>query len=82
MKYYNFINSKTSNITTYSYGEFLVDVTDKLEEYEAFIYHKDYGVKDLMFGVSKDQNTLDEFMEIVFYNLPKHIDTYKSEYMN
>ena len=71
--------------TTYNYdGKYLVDIIVKKDEqcYEAWLYNKDYGVKDLMFGVPMDENTKSEreFLTLVLNNIQEHINLYEEEY--
>lgn len=68
-------------ITTQTYSTkkgFLVDIVTKSlkYEYEAWIYHEEYGIKDLMFGVPTEQQTYEEFLEIVFNNIDEYINYY------
>lgn len=58
---------------TYTDGDYLVDIVTTPTTYEAWICHKGYGTKNLMFGMPKDQQTRFEFMQIVEAN----IDDYK-----
>ena len=45
---------------------------------EVWLFHKDFGVKHLMFGVhSKGQ----ELLDIIEANLPEHIKIYKDLYI-
>ena len=53
---------------TFTVGDgFLVDIiVDALNEmYEAWIYHRDYGIKELMFGCEWKQNCYKEFFDTV-----------------
>lgn len=50
--------------TTYDCGDgFRIDIVETDEEQEAWLYHKDYGVKELMFGVDKHLYRLDQFLD-------------------
>ncbi len=80
-------------ITTYDYRDgFKVDVIENIEKevIEAWLYHKDCGIKELMFGVPKHQEstglsiTLDGFLDMVEANLESqnYIDNYEDEYMS
>lgn len=62
--------------TTYKHGEFRVDIVDNGTEYEAWIYKNNYGIKSLMFGAPCNQQTMEEFINIVKANL----ETYEKEY--
>lgn len=60
---------------------FFVDVNTLPENYEAWIYHKEYGVKMLMFGMPKYQQSYEEFLELVDDDAATYIDNYSQEYM-
>ena len=68
--------------TTYEHRGFLVDIVTTSDCYEAWICRKDYTVKTLMFGVPKEQQTLDVFLEIVAANVEKYGAAYDNEYAN
>lgn len=68
-------------IVTYEHGEFLVDIVTTSDTYEAWIYREEYGVKNLMFGVPKEQQTLDVFLEIVAANVEEYGANYDEEYV-
>ncbi len=38
----------------------MVDIVITLETFKAYIYHKDYGTKTLVFGMSKDDIDYDK----------------------
>lgn len=64
---------------TFDVGDgFFVDiVTDNPhKEYDAWLYHKDYGVKQLMFGGTFEQNRYKDFLNLVEVNL----DGYEHDY--
>lgn len=64
---------------TFTVGDgFLVDIiVDALNEmYEAWIYHRDYGIKELMFGCEWKQNCYKEFFDTV----DLAVDDYKHYY--
>ena len=79
---------KTMTTETYTYGGgFLIDVvTETVKDgslmWSAWIYHEDYGVKDLVFGVSSYYDTEEGFLEKVENVLPQHIGWYWKEYMH
>lgn len=67
--------------TTYEYDAgYYIDIVEKSEEYEAFIYHKDYGIKLHMFGMPKSQQDYTAFLDIVEANAGDYIKDYKEEY--
>ena len=78
---------------TFEVGDgFMVDIVDNKEEglFEAWLYHKNYGVKSSMFGepkkqkVKDDEMTLEQFIESVEANLltEDYIGDYAEEYMD
>lgn len=72
------INIKT---ITYSVGNgFLVDVQIDKNSIEAYIWHKEFGIKMLMFGVTDE--SLDYFLKMVEANLSQDIGIYIDEYMS
>lgn len=62
-------------------NDFYVDIIDnpEKESYEAFIYEKDCGIKDFMFGCPKTQNTYEEFLELIECSLTDYKITYLEE---
>lgn len=74
------LNIKTS--TYWINNDFLVDIVETPENYEAFLYSKDYSIKMSMFGCPISQQSYDYFLELVETNLQEHIEAYKNEYMN
>ena len=82
---------KQENITsTYNVGDNMkVDIVDNGLNYEAWVYHSDYGIKTHMFGIAKNSKTPDgrklcanDFIQIVLNNLDQYIETYKNEYID
>lgn len=87
---------KCENIITqtYEYGDWRVDVVDHDDQYEAYLYHPDFGVKDMMFGVPKSQElpegkmNLELFLKLVEANLENqgyifhYIEDYAPELMH
>ena len=79
---------------TYEYDdEYRVDIIETEDPdnkgykyWEAFLYHKNYGTKTLMFGTPELQphciygnETYDGFLESVWVNAPWYINTYEEE---
>lgn len=66
---------------TFGYDDgFRMDIVITENNYEGWIYHKDYGVKKFMFGLPKFQQTYDEALEIFSYNVDEYIESYIEEY--
>ena len=73
-------------IETYEYRDgFRVDIyknTDEYEEWEAYLYHKDYSIKMGMFGVSTEDFPKEEFIDMVAEQMEEYILYYERDYMN
>ena len=70
-------------IETFKYDEnYLIDVVTLKDTYEAWVYHKNYGVKSLMFGCPIEQQTYQFFLEMVEANADEYIEFYAEEYEN
>lgn len=68
--------------TTYDAGDgFRIDVVSDPKEHEIWIYHKDYAVKMLMFGIPTDQQYGD-LIKILEANMEEYKDIYKKEYFD
>ena len=73
MKELKDIKTKTFEVEHEVYNGFMVDITESKEIFEAYLYHKDYGVKMSMFGTMKEAHkeyygkaeTLSSFSETV-----------------
>lgn len=69
-------------IETYDCGNgFLMDFVHTDGTYEGWIYHRDYGVKDLIFGLPMTQSTRSEALDLLQYNLENGIESYRKQYM-
>jgi len=74
---------KTDDIlTTYNYKDgFMVDIIEKDNIYEAFLCHKDYGIKILMLERPRTLQSLPQFIEAVENSINEHIEGYIKKYM-
>ena len=72
--------AKDITITTFCDGDFLIDIVETDKAWEAWLYRKDYGVKDLMFGMSKKDYSEDRFLDFVMVNLEWHEEFYDKEH--
>ena len=78
---------ENTNIITRTYSlslfeGFLVEIEETESEYAAYLYHEEYGIKMLMYGMPKEQQGKSEFMEIVEYSVDDYIEVYVDEYMD
>lgn len=58
---------------------FYVDIVDD-DTLEAWLYHENYGIKELMFG--EDGTSILDFKDLVEINLPSYIESYKDKYFD
>ena len=64
--------------TTYTYTkEYFVDIMEDDENYGAYLYDKDSCIKMLMFECPKEQQTKEEFFEIVKATIDGYIEEYE-----
>ena len=89
-KYYLHLNA---NITTKTYNVsaiseyklpdgYMVDIVTTPELFEAYLYHKNYGTKEHMFGLLKDDIDYNSFLLIVIGNLSFYISDYEDTIMD
>lgn len=65
---------------TFSYKkDYRIDVVTMKDMYEAWIYRKDYGTKNLMFGVYKRNETYEGFLDLVEANADDYVTIYNDE---
>lgn len=68
--------NKSINVDVYTdkSGQYIIEVCTisdgNKKTYEAWLYRRNYGRKDFMFGAMADSTTYDAFLEMVDYNLP------------
>lgn len=73
-----------NNIKTYEYKDgFLIDIIDRGDLWDVWLYHNDIYVKDYMFGLYKKYfENYGDFLECVYNNLENegYITFYNSQY--
>lgn len=74
-----------TNIKTETYQvneDYLIDVVTLESSYEAWFYHKDYGIKYLIFDCSRELRSYEEVLHLVEAgDLEGHIQFYEDEYL-
>ena len=66
--------------TIYNYdGNFYVDIVEQNNLIEFWLYHKNYGRKNLMFGM--DKRYIKYIESIILANIDRSIALYKIDYM-
>ena len=75
---------KKSNITVevYEIGSWVIYIEEDEKNYGAYLRHKNCGVSDFMFGVLKDNETRDTFLDLVMVNLGRYISYYTEDNMD
>ena len=66
--------------TTYTDGEYMIDIVTGDDWYDAWLYRKDIGVKMLMFGIQKKDSTADELLEMALNDLESYKRIYNEDY--
>ena len=67
-------------ITAYEFPNgFIVEISKKEVYTEFWIYHKMYGIKEMMVVIPNEYAALNE--EIMLANVQQHMDFYEEEYM-
>lgn len=60
---------------------FMIDIIEQDNRFEAYLYHKSYGIKSFMYGLLKSDADKAAFIENVECNFNEYKEMYKSEYM-
>lgn len=58
---------------------YCVDVCEDADERSAWLYEANCGIKTVMWGEPVRQSTRDEFLDLVFSNLPNYIEGYEDD---
>lgn len=65
--------------TTYEYNDdYRIDVVETPTMYEAWLFHKDYGMKSFIIGVEKGMSK-EEFIEIAISEINLDIEIYEDQ---
>ena len=56
---------KSYKTTTFADGDFRIDIVEKRDCFEAWIYRSKYGMKSFIYGQEKQRTTFDEFVELI-----------------
>lgn len=93
------VKMETRTETYWIRDKWFVDITISPDKdahiIEAWLYHKDYGIKDMMYGEAWDDtekhtiqdkpeyiHTYEQFLAIVESNIPDYMKIYQDEYMD
>ena len=69
-----------ANITRYEDGDFIIEIEERDDMYEAWLRHREYGIEYSMFDVNKtDVSGIEEFTQMVEDNLPLYEKDYIEE---
>lgn len=64
------------------YAGFMIDITDNGATYEIYLYHKNYGVKSLMYGLMCNDIEYDDLIDNVSRNVADYIPGYINDYID
>lgn len=74
------------DITTYEYNGFYIDIVEKSDAFEAWLYKDSIAIKSLLLGTPKKQAnevvTLNNFIDYVMVDIDSDIELYLLEYDN
>lgn len=71
---------KNDIIKKYEYKDYYIYIKETEESFEYYLQHKDYAVMYMMYGVDKEQNTVEELLVICMDNIDNDIKFYKKNY--
>ena len=71
---------KNDIIKKYSYKDYVIYIKETKDSYESYLQNEKYGIISLMYGISKEQNTLEDLMTILNDNIDVDIKIYQDEY--
>lgn len=66
------------------YNGFILEIEEKKDIFDLWLYHNNTGIKDYIFGLPKDNpesKTIEDCLSIAVNNLPSYISTYIEEYI-
>lgn len=79
------LDLKIKAVTEFTYKDFIISVFDSEcrghRDREAWIRHKDYAFAMLMLGSDPQQTTFEQFLDLVYFNLPLYIADYRDYFM-
>lgn len=61
------------------YVDMVLDRESKYHSYEAWMFHKDYGVKQLMYGIPIDEMSFERFETSIKCSVAEHKRFYRDE---
>ena len=76
------ITTTTLEIDSPVYKDFLVDIVRYSDKFEAYLYHKDFGIKSLAFGADTADTKEPAFLRLVRGTIEQDIADYITEYMS
>ena len=75
-----FYKDKTTTETYNTDFGFKVDIVETTEQFEAWVYHSDYGIKTMMFGSGK--RCKEDFVQMVVGNLWDYVKYYMDDVLD
>ena len=76
------LEKKEIYVVNYRDG-FKVDIVVNEEDYvEFWLYHKDYAVKEFLFGVKKESDSIEDYVDLMLSNIEENIKEYSAVHMD
>lgn len=69
---------KVYQVDEFGYCNYLVYFIENKENYEVYLQNKNYGTMMFLYGVPKEQQTLEELLNC--YNFDEYIQEYQEKY--
>lgn len=79
----NMVEIKSEIIKQFIYKKdynYVVYIKETINTFEAYLQNEDYGVIDLMFGVNKKAQNIEDFISYINCNIEDYIEDYKQEH--
>lgn len=79
----NMIEIKSDIIKEFIYKKdynYIIYIKETINAFEAYLQNEDYGVIDLMFGVDKKKQAIEDFISYINCNIEDYIEIYKNNY--
>lgn len=61
---------------------FWIDIVTSCKEYNAWLYHKSYGIKEHIYGMQKQDITYDDFLDLIENTIDEDIKFFVADYFN
>lgn len=77
------IEMKEIKTKTYPLDQgFFLDVTTTCKQYDAWLYHKNYGIKEHIYGMNKCDIEYDNFLDLIESTIAEDIKFFVDDYFD